>query len=140
VADIIREMPRDVNLCSASTYDQIVAHVAETQHGPKLAELHQLRQGIGFAKQSMEAGEEDVRGEIGIFHVRDWEELTANVKPAAPVPWLKRFPGFDRLKVLDVDRASGRISTRDASDEEIASGREFASLTEFHQANGKAAA
>jgi hypothetical protein len=133
VGETIREMPRDLAGVSGSIYDQIVGTLMETTHGPKLAELEALREAIDVASSSVEAADEDLRAEIGVFHVADWTEMTKHVAPASHIHWLRKGPG-GAVNVVDMN--TQRV--RPATPEQIETGRYFNSLDEYNSANAAA--
>jgi hypothetical protein len=133
VAETIREMPKELASVASSTYDQIVGKLMEATHGPKLQELEALREGIDVANSAVEAADEDLRAEIGVFHVADWNELTKHVAPASHIHWLRKGPGGT---VNVVDMKTQRV--RPATEEQQQTGRFFESLEEYKAANAAA--
>jgi hypothetical protein len=133
VADVIREMPRELAGVAGSTYDQITGALAHALHGPKLAELESLREGVEVTESAVESADADLREEIGVHHVRDWAELTAGVKPTAETPWLRKGSGGVPHVV---DMKTQRM--RPATEEQIAAGRYFSDLAEYQAANAAA--
>ena len=131
VADTIREMPRELAGISASAYDEITLQLRETVHGPKLQEMEELREGISIAESTIEAADEDLRNEVGVHNPREWEQLTADVKPERPIPWLKKVAG--EVKVLRPTKDG--FSAAPPSDEDMADGRYFENIEQFKAAN-----
>jgi hypothetical protein len=134
VAETIREMPRELAGVAATTYDEISNRLAEAMHGPKLAELASLREGVEVAQSAVEAADEDLRSEVGIFNIGDWNVVTEHVKPSAATLWLRKHG--DVVHVVDMKS----LRTRPATQEQLAAGREFNSLEEYTAANGGVAA
>src|SRR5262245_46543419 len=90
IAETILEMPRELASIAASTYDEILQRKLQATHGDVLKEVSALREGIDVAHRAVEAADEDLRSEVGIFNVSDWEDLTKDVQPSAPVPWIRK--------------------------------------------------
>lgn|SRR5262245_9022147 len=81
-------------------------------------------------RDAYEAADEDLRSEVGIFNASDWEDLTKDVQPSAPVPWIrKQGQGWHHVDMTT-------WSTRPATKEQIKTGREFKSYAEYAAANG----
>ena len=129
VAETLREMPRELSGVAASTYDEIVGRLAEATHGPKLAELKTLRERAEVAAWNLDAAEEDLRLECGVFSPADWAAQTAHIKPTEPTPWLRK--DGDRVIVVDMEKRVGRTATA----EDIEKGVFFKSFEEFKAAN-----
>jgi molybdopterin converting factor small subunit len=124
---------RELAGVAGSTYDQITGALARSLHGPKLAELESLREGVEVTESAVESADADLREEIGVHHVKDWAELTAGVKPIAETPWLRKGNGGVPHVV---DMKTQRL--RPATEEQIAAGRYFNDLAEYQAANAAA--
>src|SRR5262245_12810584 len=130
VADTLLEMPRELAGIAASTYDEILERKLQATHGDALREMSALREGVDLAHRAVEAADEDLRNEVGVFNASDWQALTKDVQPSAPIHWLrKQGQGWH---VLDVTT----YTSRPATEEQLQTGREFKSYREYAAANG----
>jgi hypothetical protein len=106
----------------------------EVEHGPALQELREIEQAIEVAESAVEAGMEEVRLEAGVLDVQKWNEMAAPYKARVFVPWLQKY-GSD-IKVAPIDLENPRpCSARNATPEEIETGRYFANFDEYKAAN-----
>jgi len=81
------------------------------------------------AESPIDAAEEDLRIESGVFNLREWAGLTKDVRAAAGVPWLRRHGA--EIHTVDLDRGIQRPATED----EKATGRYFKDHASFQAAN-----
>lgn len=99
----------------------------QAQHGETIAEIKALDRQIELAERYAEASRDGVRKETDVDQ-KTFDELAAAIEAKQAVPWLRRRPGSDELRVVDLERGIERLPTP----EEEANGIEANSLEEFN--------
>jgi hypothetical protein len=128
----ILEMPTEFTRVAGTDRELLVEATLEATHGEKLAELRELERAIEVANSAVEAGWENQMHEAGVFDLKKWDEAVKDVKPARPVPWLRKNGG----KIVCIKRnAEGGLSGPQATEEELADGQYSASREEWERAN-----
>ena len=94
VAMAILEMPQEFSGVPASLRDQVMQRALETQHGPAIAEINELEQGIAAAEDWVEGSRNEVRLEAGVADERKFNEMAAPIETKHDAPWLR--PGQRR--------------------------------------------
>ena len=94
VAMAILEMPQEFSGVPASLRDQVLQRALETQHGPAIAEINELEQGIAAAEDWVEGSRNEVRLEAGVADERKFNEMAAPIETKHAAPWLR--PGQRR--------------------------------------------
>ena len=70
VAMAILEMPQEFSGVPASLRNQVLQRALESQHGPAIAEINELEQGIAAAEDWVEASRTEIRTEAGVADER----------------------------------------------------------------------
>jgi hypothetical protein len=121
------EMPIEMTGIAATHRDLLIERTLEAQHSETIAEIKELDRAIERAENAVEASRDEVRKEAGIDQ-KTFDELAAPIEAKEPVAWLRRRPGSDEVRVVDLDRGIERLPTP----EELANGLEASSLDEFN--------
>jgi hypothetical protein len=123
----VTEVPIEMTGIAGTQRDLLIERALEAQHGETIAEIRELERGIELADRAVEASRDEVRKETGVDQ-KAFDELAAPVEAKQVAPWLRRRPGSDEVRVVDLDRGVERLPTP----EELASGIEAATLDEFN--------
>jgi len=121
------EVPIEMTGISGTQRNILVERELQARHGETFTEIKELERGIELAERSVEASRDEVRKETGVDQ-KAFDELAAPVEAKQLAPWLRRRPGSDEVRVVDLERGVERLPTP----EELASGIEAATLDEFN--------
>jgi hypothetical protein len=123
----VTEVPVEMTGIAGTHRDLLVERAFEAQHGETIAEIRELDRGIERAESSVEASRDEVRKEAGVDE-KTFDELAATIEAKEPAAWLRRKPGSEEVRVVDLERGVERQPTP----EELASGIEATTLDEFN--------
>ena len=106
VAMAILEMPQEFSGVPASLRNQVMQRALESQHGPAIAEITELEQGIAAAEDWVEGSRNEIRLEAGVADERKFNEMAAPIEARHNAPWLR--PGKDDNRRRDNPRCRSR--------------------------------
>ncbi len=121
------EFPIEMTGIAPTHRELLIERELEAQHGETIAEIRELERGIERAENAVEASRAEARKEAGLDE-KTFDELAAPIEAKEPAAWLRRKPGSDELRVVDLERRIERLPTP----EELANGIEAATLDEFN--------
>jgi hypothetical protein len=121
------EVPIEMTGISATQRATLVERDLQARHGETIAEANQLQRFIERAERHVEAARDEVRKETGVDQ-KAFDELAAPIEAKETAPWLRRRPGSNEMRVVDLDRGVERLPTP----EELVSGIEATTLDEFN--------
>ena len=121
------EVPIEMTGIAETHHSLIIERALEAQHGEDIAAIKDLDRGIELAERAVEASRDEVRKEAGVDQ-KTFDELAAPIEAKQNIAWLRRRPGSDEVRVVDLERGVERPPTP----EELASGIEAATLEEFN--------
>jgi hypothetical protein len=113
----VMQMPAEITGVSPLQRDALIERTMQAVHGQTIAQIQELERGIELAERSVEASRDEIRRETGV-DPKTFNELAAPVEAKATAPWLRRRPGSNEIRVVDLDRGVERLPT----EEELASG------------------
>ena len=134
VAAIFEGPPELVGNPPASVMGELRNRALRAAHGELVDELAELEAAIEVTSVTLEAAETEVQMESGVLDPRQWQELTADVKPVQAVPYLKK----SGEKTLVLEPHSRGFSSRQATAEEFEAGQFFKSVEDYRAANAAA--
>jgi hypothetical protein len=108
----------------------LIEQTLQAVHGEDLTKLRTLEAAIEVVEGVVAAGEEDIRLEAQVFDMRQWRDMTAEIKAKEHVPWLKKFG--EKIEVIDMETRTSRLAT----EEQVAQGRYFKNYNEYVAVNG----
>lgn len=136
VAMAILELPAEYSGVPRSRHTLLSASALQIQHGPEIAEIAQLEEGIAAAESAVETARDELRLECGVQDPAKFNELAAPIEQKHPAPWLRRRKGengVEEIRVVDLARGIERLATP----EEVEQGIFYVDYDHFKE--GKAA-
>lgn len=127
MAQALVEVPIEMTGIAGTHRDLLIERAVQAQHGETIAEINALTRGIELAERAVEASRDEVRKETGVDQ-KTFDELAAPIEAKETAPWLRRKPGSDEVRVVDLERGVERLATAD----ELARGIEANTLDEFN--------
>jgi len=122
------DMPIEMTGIAATHRDLLIERALEAQHGEDIAAIKELDRGIEVAERYTDTSRDEVRKETGVDQ-KTFDELAAPIEAKQNVAWLRRRPGSDEVRVVDLERGIERLPTP----EELSSGIEATTLDEFNE-------
>ena len=111
VTTAILEMPLEFCGVSESRRNEVLQRALEAQHGPEIAEISELEQGIEAAENWVEGSRNEVRLEAGVADERQFNEMAAPIETKHDAPWLrsgKDETDAEIIRVVIIEGLSGR--------------------------------
>jgi hypothetical protein len=116
VTTAILEMPLEFCGVSEARRNEVLQRALEAQHGPAIAEITELEQGIAAAENWVEGSRNEIRLEAGVTDERKFNEMAAPIETKHNAPWLRQGRddnGAEIIRVVDLDRRVERPATPD---------------------------
>lgn len=127
ILEAILTAPPVLSGIPATLHSQLLDQFATATAGADIEEISALEN----AADAVLAALSEIRGElrevIGL-EVAPFNQLAAAIEAKATAPWLRRKPGSDEVRVVDLERGVERQPTP----EELSNGIEAATLDEFN--------